>query len=562
MSLVKGLKRAFGFSTDGDEIDDEVDYYDGTRRSPYQLTAGNNAQEQPSAADAGTAAPQQPASAAPTTAVPTAINANRLPDSISSVIIKLINSNLPPIVTECIDINAERQAIEAAIGPQFTEFVEAEKSKALSADNLQCDKYKASLAEATEKLNALTAQSKALTSQNADLKTKLAATREECEQQGVELKGAQNKLKVMQLREAQHKITEEEVKRLHTLCDEQKDKLLQCENRNAQLEVQLQDATAKLNDLQPSESAKAELEQLKDAIAAKDGEITKLAATLAERETELTKQNAQIADLQSDLDIAAEIQKKVEQAEENRRKCNEQISQLKQSLDTAETAHEAEIGEKDSEISKLQTENNSLKKEIESIKAKIANDSSVQKQRDIDTANSIDRLKSQLSRNNEKATILETQVKDLEASLSQAAEQSKEVVDKANEEVNILKEQLQKAHTETEELKQQLTDSQRTLSSTQAALMSSEAQLKDTIDALNDANDKIAAMNAMSRESATAYEPSETPTPTVRGNEIDLDDIDWLTPVPFNEPEPEPEPEPEAEKPKPRIEDDRQMSLF
>ena len=103
--------------------------------------------------------------------------------------------------------------------------------------------------------------------------------------------------------------------------------------------------------------------------------------------------------------------------------------------------------------------------------------------------------------------------------------------------------------------------------------MSSESQLKETIDALNDANDRIAAMSS---ESATPYEhtePAVTTPPletsdddiaatTVRGNDIDLDEIDWLTPVPFNEPEPEPEPEPVVENPKPQIDDGRQLSLF
>lgn len=588
MSFVKGLKRAFGFSTDGDEIDDEVDYYDGTRRSPFALPAPQKepaddaTATQPTQtallANNGSATAQPIGSEAPE-ATPTAVSlpsnsaTHALPDSISSTIINVINSNLPPIIKDCIDIDAEKQAIDAAIGKQFIDFVNSEKDKALSAGNLQRDIDKNALAEATEKLNAANALNKVISSQAAELKQQIASIREEKEQQSLELKSLQNKIKVLQLRESQYKTAENEAERLRTLAEEQKDSLMQCENRNAQLEAQLREANEKLDEAHANEADNAAVEQLKAEIAKKCDEITQLQAEIGKRDSEMAKQREQISELQANLDMADEIQHKVEQAEENRRKSNEQISQLKKSLDTVEASYKAEITVKEQEKSSLEADNETLRKEIEKMKTKTEKDSSVQKQRDIDTANSIDRLKNQLARNNEKATLLEAQVKDLEASLSQAAVQSKAVAQKADEEVQALSDQLHKAQAEINDLRQQLTDSQRTLSSTQAALMSSESQLKETIDELNDANDRIAAMSS---ESATPYEhtePAVTTPPletsdddiaatTVRGNEIDLDEIDWLTPVPFNEPEPEPEPEPVVEKLKPQIDDDRQLSLF
>ena len=589
MSFVKGLKRAFGFSTDGDEIDDEVDYYDGTRRSPFALPAP----QKELSSDASATEPSQPTlpasndhdttqtvSAEAQTAAPAAAslpssNATTyaLPDSISSTIINVINSNLPPIIKDCIDIDAEKQAIDDAIGKQFIDFVNGEKSKALSAGNLQRDIDKNALAEATEKLNAANALNKVISAQTSELKQQIAAIRDEKEQQSVELKGLQNKIKVLQLRESQYKTAEEEAERLRTLTEEQKDSLMQCENRNAQLEAQLREANEKLTEAAANEADKANIELLKAEIAEKNNETARLQTEIEKRDSEMAKQSEQISELQANLDMAAEIQHKVEQAEENRRKSNEQISQLKKSLDTVEASYKAEIAVKEQEKEKLEADNEALRKEIEKMKAKADKDASVQKQRDIDTANNIDRLKNQLAHNNEKAALLEVQVKDLEASLSQAAVQSKAVAQKSDEEVQALSDQLHKAQAEINDLRQQLTDSQRTLSSTQAALMSSESQLKETIDALNDANDRIVAMSS---ESATAYEhtapaaPDDATLPasdtdtaaTVRGNEIDLDEIDWLTPVPFNEPEPEPEPEPVVEKTKPQIEDDRQLSLF
>lgn len=588
MSFVKGLKRAFGFSTDGDEIDDEVDYYDGTRRSPFALPApqreladdASATQSVQTALSAGNGSNNAQVSSSeapdktPAAASLPSNNATRaLPDSISSTIINVINSNLPPIIKDCIDIDAEKQAIDAAIGKEFIDFVNGEKSKALSAGNLQRDIDKNALAEATEKLNAANALNKVMSAQTAELKQKVASISDEKEQQSIELKGLQNKIKVLQLRESQYKTTEQEAERLRALTEEQKDSLMQCENRNAQLEAQLREANEKLGETQANKADKAALEQLNAEIAKKCDEIALLQAEIGKRDCEMAKQSEQISELQANLDMAAEIQHKVEQAEENRRKSNEQISQLKKSLDTVEASYKAKIAVKEQEKNNLEADNEALRKEIEKMKAKADKDASVQKQRDIDTANNIDRLKSLLARNNEKATLLEAQVKDLEASLSQAAVQSKAVAQKADEEVQVLSDQLHKAQAEISDLRQQLTDSQRTLSSTQAALMSSESQLKETIDALNDANDRIAAMSS---ESATPYEhtePAVTTPPletsdddiaatTVRGNDIDLNEIDWLTPVPFNEPEPEPEPEPVVEKPKPQIDDGRQLSLF
>ncbi len=502
MSFIKGLKRAFGFSTDGDELDNDIEYYDGAARTG--LGKQDNAREpwvsaaeqaQPQASDDGNQAEPQ----------------NQAEDALLTSIVEIINGNLSPVVLGCLDIDAEKAALKQDLGPQVEKIIgriqteagsaaSAEWREQLSATKEELKREQEKTTEAINasnelrtKLQAAELQHKTQTAKLSEIEARNAQVEAELEQYSLENKGLVNKTKVLAVLEQQKDELEKDVARLSALLNEQRAQAVQKDNRIAQLEKQLQDGNG-------------------------------------------------IED-----EVRKEFEEEVARVEVFKEKKNAEISALKQQLEEFNQRETLVNEEARAKLKLAEEKHNELNAEIEKLRKELKDSAAARQKHDINVGNHIDDLKKQLATAAQRNEDFLAQVN----SLTNANEQQMSVAREAAQERDNLKEELRKTMNLLTKTQNELDKANKLLSETQNKLSENNDKLRLTEQNLDKANQRLAVQAAT------------TPAPAVEAEEkqveIDLDDLDWLEPVPPRKPEPEPEPEPEPKQP---LADERQISLF
>ncbi len=511
MSFIKGLKRAFGFSTDGDELDNDIEYYDGAARSGLNKNASGNTG---GTWVSGTGSAGGDKVDAPNASDEPGTDRNQAEESLVASIVDIINGNLSPVVLGCLDIEAEKAALKKDLGPQVQQIIERIQNEATVAANAS---WQAQLSAANAALNAEQEKTTAAVNSANELKTKLQTAElqnktqanrlaevearnqqveAELEQYSLENKGLVNKTKVLAVLEQQKTELENDVTRLSALLNEQRTKTVQQDNRIAQLEKQLENGSG------TEDSIKKEFEE----------EIAKVEAFKE-------KKNAEISDLRKQID------------EFNRR----------------ETLVNEEARAKLILAEEKQAQLNAV---IEKLRKEIKDGAEARQKHDINVGNHIDDLKRQLATAAKRNEDFLAQVN----SLTKANEQQMSLTGEATQERDNLREELRKTQNQLTKTQNELDKANKLLSQTRDKLEENNDRLRQAEQDLNQATERLAATAAT------------TPAPEIvqksePDSAIDLDDLDWLVPVPPRKPEPEPEDEPDPE-PKRPLADERQISLF
>lgn len=199
------------------------------------------------------AARPQPAASAPADAAD-----GELPVELLDAILDVVNSQLPPVAAQCIDREAQRRFMAAALGESLTAYADSMKRKAVSELTGDRAKIQAELDELRSERKDFSAlrdehkaallseqrQRRALSDRNRDLEAKIDELAGEIEQHKLTIASLMNKMRVAEVTESDTAALRDEIEKL-----------------------------------------KSELAARSESIAAKDEEITSLTERIAEMES-------------------------------------------------------------------------------------------------------------------------------------------------------------------------------------------------------------------------------------------------------------------------------------
>lgn len=552
MGFFNKLKSALGYSDSEYDEDDELDGFNPAHRTPY-VNPFKKDETMPDLSDL-----EQPAEAAPTAvaevkSAPVAEVEEKLPDGVFDGIITIINGNLPEFVRDCIDIEKERKAVSVAMGPKFRDYVlnlrrtSLEEARTqwidernaltgkLAQSNQRADEAVRKASEIKDRLMSEERQRRAIVERSHDLEARIADLEAQHEQEQLQNKGLLNKIKVMQLQVTDSQKDAEEITRLNKLINDQRTrlaKIVDLEAQIAELNAENDSLKRQLDEMQQSaeaqeiadeykskmEVANALINELRSTAAAKEQEAKALSEKLVVATNEITGLQDDLKAAQEELEIAAEIQEKIEQFEVIKERKDAEIRNLRNQLAQSKDADVA-AASANSALAQSRSECDALKAQLAELQKKVAEQAEVSRAHDVDTANQIDRLKT--------------------------------TADKAEKARKTMSGELDEARARVDELTA-------TLNRYKADNMSFDVQVKNLKANIKDRDAEIGELRRML--DAKGVEVGEIDITPFNADEIgdeeasvvsaidDIDNIDWLMPSPPSEPEEKPAEEPEREE--------------
>ena len=552
MGFFNKLKSALGYSDSEYDEDDELDGFNPAHRTPY-VNPFKKDETMPDLSDL-----EQPAEAAPTAvaevkSAPVAEVEEKLPDGVFDGIITIINGNLPEFVRDCIDIEKERKAVSVAMGPKFRDYVlnlrrtSLEEARTqwidernaltgkLAQSNQRADEAVRKASEIKDRLMSEERQRRAIVERSHDLEARIADLEAQHEQEQLQNKGLLNKIKVMQLQVTDSQKDAEEITRLNKLINDQRTrlaKIVDLEAQIAELNAENDSLKRQLDEMQQSaeaqeiadeykskmEVANALINELRSTAAAKEQEAKALSEKLVVATNEIPGLQDDLKAAQEELEIAAEIQEKIEQFEVIKERKDAEIRNLRNQLAQSKDADIA-AASANSALAQSRSECDALKAQLAELQKKVAEQAEVSRAHDVDTANQIDRLKT--------------------------------TADKAEKARKAMSGELDEARARVDELTA-------TLNRYKADNMSFDVQVKNLKANIKDRDAEIGELRRML--DAKGVEVGEIDITPFNADEIgdeeasvvsaidDIDNIDWLMPSPPSEPEEKPAEEPEREE--------------
>ena len=552
MGFFNKLKSALGYSDSEYDEDDELDGFNPAHRTPY-VNPFKKDETMPDLSDL-----EQPAEAAPTAvaevkSAPVAEVEEKLPDGVFDGIITIINGNLPEFVRDCIDIEKERKAVSVAMGPKFRDYVlnlrrtSLEEARTqwidernaltgkLAQSNQRADEAVRKASEIKDRLMSEERQRRAIVERSHDLEARIADLEAQHEQEQLQNKGLLNKIKVMQLQVTDSQKDAEEITRLNKLINDQRTrlaKIVDLEAQIAELNAENDSLKQQLDEMQQSaeaqeiadeykskmEVANALINELRSTAAAKEQEAKALSEKLVVATNEITGLQDDLKAAQEELEIAAEIQEKIEQFEVIKERKDAEIRNLRNQLAQSKDADIA-AASANSALAQSRSECDALKAQLAELQKKVAEQAEGSRAHDVDTANQIDRLKT--------------------------------TADKAEKARKAMSGELDEARARVDELTA-------TLNRYKADNMSFDVQVKNLKANIKDRDAEIGELRRML--DAKGVEVGEIDITPFNADEIgdedasvvsaidDIDNIDWLMPSPPSEPEEKPAEEPEREE--------------
>ena len=552
MGFFNKLKSALGYSDSEYDEDDELDGFSPAHRTPY-VNPFKKDETMPDLSDL-----EQPAEAAPTAvaevkSAPVAEVEEKLPDGVFDGIITIINGNLPEFVRDCIDIEKERKAVSVAMGPKFRDYVlnlrrtSLEEARTqwidernaltgkLAQSNQRADEAVRKASEIKDRLMSEERQRRAIVERSHDLEARIADLEAQHEQEQLQNKGLLNKIKVMQLQVTDSQKDAEEITRLNKLINDQRTrlaKIVDLEAQIAELNAENDSLKRQLDEMQQSaeaqeiadeykskmEVANALINELRSTAAAKEQEAKALSEKLVVATNEITGLQDDLKAAQEELEIAAEIQEKIEQFEVIKERKDAEIRNLRNQLAQSKDADVA-AASANSALAQSRSECDALKAQLAELQKKVAEQAEVSRAHDVETANQIDRLKT--------------------------------TADKAEKARKTMSGELDEARARVDELTA-------TLNRYKADNMSFDVQVKNLKANIKDRDAEIGELRRML--DAKGVEVGEIDITPFNADEIgdedasvvsaidDIDNIDWLMPSPPSEPEEKPAEEPEREE--------------
>ena len=397
MSILNNFKKALGFSgsVSENDIDDELlPYDDSPQRTPYINPFKKDPQPTPEAVPVMPSAPTQPT----TTEKPMQVK-YEIPDNFLSSIIELINANLPQIVKDCIDIEAEKKALSMTFGSHFQKTLEDVHHAAFNEAKTMWDTERKALTakitsavaaaeesakraeDARQKMQIEETKRRTIAERANDLEARIATLEAEHEQYIIENKSLQNKMKVMQVyaddakaykaevdqRDATIKDLKAQLEESHKLIEESRKEIDDAHADALAAKADADAAKATAND------ANAEIDSLKLDLEIANDENEKAKIALEAKEKEIASIAKELEEANENLKIAHELEKQLEEVDNFKNKKNNEIKSLKERLQELQAINENIAAQ----VHSAGDENQSLKSQLQALKAE--NDAAVKR---------------------------------------------------------------------------------------------------------------------------------------------------------------------------------------
>ena len=348
-----------------------------------------------------------------------------IPEGVFDGLIEIINSNLSPMVLQCLDVEAEKKYLYQALGPRFSQFVKQTREQSLNAARVEWDKeksdmkhkideYKGRCVSAETEMNEMKAmkmsderQRLALKERIRKLEEQVAEVEADKEQRIIENKSLLNRLKVLQVRNGSDEEGDKLVLELSEKLELAQKTVEEVQNALREKEVALAEVTGKeaecrdklIEAEKATEALRAEVATLKEvsivqelsddekqSIAETEAKLTEAQVKITQLEEQLQAAKDEVSQMNDGLSMLDEIQAQLEKVEEFKEKKNEEITALKKEIEDMGKSHELAVemvrieeldkfthleNEKGKEISNLQNTIKALETEIVSLKQSI-----------------------------------------------------------------------------------------------------------------------------------------------------------------------------------------------
>ncbi|MGM9802874.1 MAG: hypothetical protein ACI308_01705 [Muribaculaceae bacterium] len=565
MGFFNKIKNALGYPEGDYDDEDELDGFNPSHRTPYV----NPFKKEDTVPDLSDLEESKPQSQLTVPDKPKAVAEfeDKLPEGVFDGIITIINGSLPEFLRECIDLDKERKAVSIAMGPKFSDYVrnlrrtsleEARNqwiderndfTQRLAQADLRANDAVRKATEIKDRLMSEERQRRAIVERSHDLEARISELEAQREQDQLQNKGLLNKIKVLQVQVGDSQKDAEEISRLNQLINEQRQKIATI----AQLDAQITELTHENDDLKAQleslnskndneellqefktkmELANALITELRVAANEKEKEAAQASEKLRIANDELANTQMELKEAREELEIAAEIQDKIEQFEKIKAKKDAEIKSLREQVVDAMQSSNALVAANEA----LQQSRSEVSKglaRIAELEELVAQLKDVNLQHDVDLANKVDSLLAKLKEADKK---LATQAAEYDQLKGANSEQGQSI-----------------SRLEAENL------------SLRVQVKNLKANINDRDAEINELRKQVpvqpeAENEPLAGDDSLHVAPNDEMTTSID----EIDDIDWLMPSPPSEPEPEPKPEPvkeERQKPNPEI-GSSQMSLF
>lgn len=410
MGFFNGIKRAFGFSDNGDEYDDELDGIDGrAARSPYVNPFRNDT------------SPAERHDAEP--AVERVEPARKQVQPSPSAIAEVEEGIVPRSKHEAVK-KAQRQAAQEKVQQAVSEAASAGSAKVPSAliddiaSVLSAHLGNMPATAATndsplrERLKDSENQRRALQTRYNTLTERVASLEGDIEHLEVEKKALQNKLKVAQVQSGAVGDSSVEAQ-VESIATEYKEKmevtnalLNEIRSEAARKTQEVEELRQKLDEAQTASTVGAkELAELKEQVAALEKQTAeqeaKIAADAKAHADAIAEKDALIASMKDEAsasasakekEMMAEMEDMLKDVEDFKQKKIDEMEALKQSVAEANKAAD----EAKEQLLLAQNEKTKLTKQVADLNRRMADTVERHNRRDVNVANQIDHLKEKL----------------------------------------------------------------------------------------------------------------------------------------------------------------------
>lgn len=410
MGFFNGIKRAFGFSDNGDEHDDELDGIDGrAARSPYVNPFRNDT------------SPAERHDAEP--AVERVEPARKQVQPSPSASPEVEEGIVPRSKHEAVK-KAQRQAAQEKVQQAVSEAASAGSAKVPSAliDDIASvlsahlgNMHATAIANDSplrERLKDSENQRRALQSRYNTLTERVASLEGDIEHLEVEKKALQNKLKVAQVQSGAVADSSVEAQ-VESIATEYKEKmevtnalLNEIRSEAARKTQEVEELRQKLDEAQTASTVGAkELAELKEQVAALEKQTAeqeaKIAADAKAHADAIAEKNALIASMKDEAsasasakekEMMAEMEDMLKDVEDFKQKKIDEMEALKQSVAEANKAAD----EAKEQLLLAQNEKTKLTKQVADLNRRMADTVERHNRRDVNVANQIDHLKEKL----------------------------------------------------------------------------------------------------------------------------------------------------------------------
>lgn len=410
MGFFNGIKRAFGFSDNGDEYDDELDGIDGcAARSPYVNPFRNDT------------SPAERHDAEP--AVERVEPARKQVQPSPSAIAEVEEGIVPRSKHEAVK-KAQRQAAQEKVQQAVSEAALAGSAKVPSAliddiasvlsahlGNMPATAI-ANDSPLRERLKDSENQRRALQTRYNTLTERVASLEGDIEHLEVEKKALQNKLKVAQVQSGAVGDSSVEAQ-VESIATEYKEKmevtnalLNEIRSEAARKTQEVEELRQKLDEAQTASTVGAkELAELKEQVAALEKQTAeqeaKIAADAKAHADAIAEKDALIASMKDEAsasasakekEMMAEMEDMLKDVEDFKQKKIDEMEALKQSVAEANKAAD----EAKEQLLLAQNEKTKLTKQVADLNRRMADTVERHNRRDVNVANQIDHLKEKL----------------------------------------------------------------------------------------------------------------------------------------------------------------------